>query len=120
MRPRSLLLPVPKKIAGGGEAPEPYFPKAHLDFFVKGLITEDATTEHYAYNHAPCLPSHLFLEKTGVAWQFSAHLIFNHVYTLRTILAGSNENFDESYKLVTNLISQPKYIGSRDGFRSAP
>ena len=62
------------------------FSKAHLNFFVKRMLADDATTEHCAYNHPPYLPSP-FLEKNWSSRAVSAHLIFNHVYTLRTILA---------------------------------
>src|SRR5229473_8597869 len=54
------------------------FSKAHLDFFVRCVMANNARTEHCAYNHPPCPPSHLFLEKNWSSSRaVSAHLFFN-------------------------------------------
>jgi hypothetical protein len=67
-------------IPGAGETPETYSPKLTSTSFVKRVMADDATTEHWAYNHLPCPPSHLFLEKN---WSSSGsvltHPFFNYV-----------------------------------------
>src|SRR5260370_34300301 len=67
------------------------FSKAHLDFFAKRAMADDATTEHCAYNDPPCPPSQLFLEKN---WSSSrkAQRPFSSCAARRgTILAPSDD-----------------------------
>jgi hypothetical protein len=98
------------------------FSKAHLDIFVKRaqwlmtpqLTTADTFNRHVARHVFP--RKELHQQQTGL----SAPVIQPYVAPRGTILARSNKNFAKSKQASDKSISQLKYIGSRNGFRSAP
>src|SRR5258707_4853960 len=106
MRPRSLLLLVPRMIPGAGEAPQTYSPKLTSTSFVKRVMADDATTGHWAYNHPPCRPVTSVLKRTGAAAErFQRTFSSTMCSTSRDNPRASNEKFCEIYELVTNRIS---------------
>src|SRR5260370_18180117 len=105
MRPRSLLLLVPRTIPGAGEAPETYSPKLTSTSLpnARWLMTPQLSTAHIMTRHVRQVNS--FLKRTGAAAERFSDPFLHVCHVAGQSSRGVTNKLQPSPNLLTILLS---------------